>query len=586
MTLLEFIRKNSILVIVVIFVVGAGLVMMDYSGKASAFSRNFCIKVNGTGYSDAEAYTLGENGKEFLSSLVQATRRHTDRFDADEDGQLNEQEAAALEAWEQEHPEIIASFNQLHSIYNAWCYGPSGKSEINVAITRAMLHAEADLLGIHPSEEQIDNYLRLLPAFHKEDGSFNTELYQRLAGYRKGNANRVQEENFRGVVADMIIWESLQSIISSGVSFNTKAQLAQIDSFTQQVSGRTAWLPTEAVPTPEEPTEDELKAYWEEHKDNYKSEERRIVSVYTLSPDKDSNMESLLTMTDQLMQDLSQANGQGLDKLLTDAANNEEIEPFHYLMEDGNTHRTYPLSTQSELKELLRDEVNYDGHDTPLADVVFAEVPAAPKVADYEAAVESGNAEKHVSIKLIRGPYTTKDDKVKLLRIEAIETPGVLPYEEARNRALVDFRAERANNALVTAAERLYREMEKTISEQGMPAAFALAAESGAQVENYGPVSITMATATLPSGVTDADVLSTHSGKLTPLALLPNGARITSVDRRTVEDSQAISMQKRLYRLPVENMYLRRSIMQDWLNSAYGRFDVQTSPSVQRQTED
>lgn len=586
MTILEFIRKNSILVIVVIFVVGAGLVMMDYSGKASAFSRNFYISVNGSGYSDGETYALGQNGKEFLSSLVQATRRLTERFDEDGDGQFSESEAAALEAWENEHPEFIASFNLLHSIYSSWCYGIAKSDETNVAITRAMLHAEADKLGLHPSEEQIDSYLRSLPAFHKEDGSFDTELYQRLAGYRKGNANRVQEENFRAVIADMIIWESLQSIISCGVNFNTKAQLAQIDAFSQRVNGRTAWLPMEALPTPDEPTEEELRAYWEEHKEAYKSDERRIVSVYTLAPGKDSNMESLLTTTDILMQDLSQANGQGLDKLLTNAAENEEIEPFDYLLEDGNTHRTYALSTRSELSEALTDVVNYDGNDTPLAEVAFAEVPTAPKVADYEAAIESGNPEKHVSIKVIRGPYTTKDDKVKLLRIEAIEAPTVLPYEAAREQALADFRAQRAYDAMVAAAENLYKEMEKTIPEQGMPAAFALAAEAGAQVENYGPVELANSVDSLPAGVSDADVLSTPSGKLMPLTLSPTGARITSVDRRTVEDSPAIAMQKRIYRLPMENMYLRRNIMQDWMNSAYVRFNVQTAPTVQRRGED
>ena len=45
-------------------------------------------------------------------------------------------------------------------------------------------------------------------------------------------------------------------------------------------------------------------------------------------------------------------------------------------------------------------------------------------------------------------------------------------------------------------------------------------------------------------------------------------------------------MQKRIYRLPMENMYLRRSIMQDWMNSAYVRFNVQTAPTVQRRGED
>lgn len=581
MTILEFIRKNSLLVIIVIVGVGAGLVMMDYAGKGSAFSRDFYIKVNGTGYDYAEAASLGENGKEFLISLIHATRELTEKFDADGDGQYNEQEAAALRAWQEQNPKVIEFYGLLQGLYAAWSYGAAERDEDNIAITRAMLHAEADELGLHPSEKQIDDYLRSMPAFTREDGSFNMELYQRLTGFRRGIANRVQEEMFRGMIADMMIWESLTSMVTDGVSYHSKTQLAQADAFLQSVNGRTAWLPTGAVPPPAEPSDEELHSWWEEHKEAYKSEERRIVSVYTLSPDKDSNMENLLTTTDTLMQELSLANGRGLDKLLTDAANNPEYDPFNYLLENGSTHRTYDLADKATLSEKLTDEVNYNGKDTPLADVVFAEVPEAPSVDEYKAAEENGTEENLLNIKQIRGPYTTKDDKVKLLRVEAIEQPTVLSYEEARGMALVDFRAERAAQALKDTAEKLYSEMQATVAEQGMPAAFAMAAEAGAQVENYGPLQLAQMAAPLPSGVTDADILRTPSGKLMPLVVLENGARISSVDKRTVEDSPALTMQKRLYYLPQENMNLRREMMQDWLNASYTRFDVQLSRHVQ-----
>ena len=580
MTILEFIRKNSILVIIVIVGVGAGLLMMDYAGKSSAFSRDFYIKVNGTGYSYPETATLGENGKEFLASLVRETQQLTDKFDTDGDGVFNEQEQQALRQWEETHTDVVDFYNLVQGIYAAWCYGASNEAATNVAINRAVLHEEAAALGIKPSKDQVDDYLRSMPPFKKEDGSFNTELYERLSGYRRGIANRVQEEIFRGVIADMMVWESLTSMMTEGVSYSSKTQLAQADAFLQQVSGRTAWLAAGAVPPPAEPTDEELRTWWEGHKDAYKSEERRIVSVYTLSPGKDSNMENLLTTIDMLMQELSMANGQGLDKLLADAANNPEYDPFVYLLEDGSSHRTYELADKAALTAQLQDEVNYNGNITPLADVVFAEVTEAPKVEEYKAAVENGTTENILSIKQVRGPYTTKDDKVKLLRVEAIEAPTVLSYEEAREKALVDFKAERTAEALKIAAEKLYSEMQTTSAEQGIPAAFALAANAGAQVETYGPVGLMQLTSPLPTGVTNNALLSTPSGKLTPLVILEDGARITSVDKRTVEDSPSLTMQKRLIYLPHENTLLRRGLMQDWLNAAYARYNVLLSPAA------
>lgn len=582
MTILEFIRKNSLLVIIVIVGVGAGLVMMDYSGKSSAFSRDYYIRVDGTSYSYPEAASLGENGKEFLHSLFSATRQLTDPFDVNEDGQIDEQEEAALREWQAEHPEVGAFVNFLNELYSSWVYGVSDNDATNVAINRAKIKSEADKLGLHPSEAQIDAYLRAMPPFRTADGGFNSELYQRLAGYRRGNANRVQEEAFRDVIADMIIWEALQSIISTDIHYNTKAQLAMIDAFTQSVRGRTAWLPADQVPAPAEPTEEELQAYWEQHKADYQSDERRIITVYTLSPGQDSNMENLLYTADGIMQDLSQANGQGLDKLLADAAENPEYDPFSYKAEDGSTHKTFALSTKKELQAQLPDIVNYDGAETALAEVAFSELANAPGVAAYEADAAAGTPDAHATIRQIRGFYNSTDGKLKIVRIEAVEPPSILPYEQAKDKALTDFKAERAANALQLAANKLYEDMNTTLKEgQGLQAAFDQASGQGAQVESYGPLDLRFGSTALPLGVSDEDILGTPSGKLTPIAILPNGARITSVEERTVESTPAIVMQKRMLLMPAENARLRHSMMQEWMNAAYARGDIQLSPYVQ-----
>ena len=82
-------------------------------------------------------------------------------------------------------------------------------------------------------------------------------------------------------------------------------------------------------------------------------------------------------------------------------------------------------------------------------------------------------------------------------------------------------------------------------------------------------------------------MMATPSGKLTPLVVQPTGARFTCITGRTVEDSPAITMQKRMFDMPRLNSQLRNSMMQEWQNAAYSRFDVQLAPSVRTvQTED
>ena len=49
MSALEFIRKNSLLVLIVVAGVGLGLLMMDYGDRGSMFVKDYYIQVNGTG---------------------------------------------------------------------------------------------------------------------------------------------------------------------------------------------------------------------------------------------------------------------------------------------------------------------------------------------------------------------------------------------------------------------------------------------------------------------------------------------------------------------------------------------------------
>ena len=160
MTFLEFIRKNSLLVLIVILAIGAGLLMMDYGNQGSTFSRDFHIQVNGTNYATPEVYSMGESASGTIQNLVSAT--HTklrNRFDANGDEELSTDEQAAMSAWIQENPQFEAALTRLQYIMEAWCYGLCKNAEENIAINRAVLHEEAKALGIFPSKEQIDAYI-------------------------------------------------------------------------------------------------------------------------------------------------------------------------------------------------------------------------------------------------------------------------------------------------------------------------------------------------------------------------------------------------------------------------------------------
>ncbi len=583
MTALEFIRKNTILILIVIAAVALGLVMMDYSGKGSMFSNDYYIKVNGTSYNYAETEMLGGHGKEYLSSLASSVhQRIQENFDADGNEELDDAEHQKANEWVEANPQVEEALSLIQLAYSSWGRGVTEHDSVNFAITRALLHEQAKELGIIPSKEQVDDFLRSFPAFVKEDGSFDQALYQRLAGYRDGVANNNQERAFRAVIEDLIIWQTLRSILSDGVSYNRSAVAGLIDMLNQKMLCKTAWLPLAAVGEPAEPGEDELKAWWETHKDNYKSEEQRIISVYTLSPAEGTTLDALLSTADIIMQELSLANGQGFDQLLEAAAENPELAAFSYMTADSKSHITLPLSPLSALPAELQVEVDHNGETVSLGQAAFT-VESAPAVAEYEAATQAGTADSLVNIKQVRGFFPTKDGKLALVRVEAVDAPVVLPFEQAREQALADFRQERRDNALELRAKELYAAMESALGvEGGTTAAFDKAAEMGATVSTFGPITLNDM-AELPEGVDTAALVRTPSGKLAPLTILPTGARISSVIDRSVEDSAELRGLRDIFYINRMNDQLELYIFTDWHTNAIGRYQVILSKHLQNE---
>ncbi len=580
MTVLDFIRKNSILVLIVIVGVALGLVMMDYGNQGSMFSRDFYVQVNGTGYNYPETEALGGNGEHYVSQLMSSVnQRVTSNFDADGSEDLDANELKNAEAWMEANPQVDEALARMQLAYQTWGRGPAKDHAVNIAISRALLREQAKELGITPSKEQVDSFIRSFPAFVKADGSFDQSLYQRLAGYRNGVADNSQERAFRSVISDLIIWQGLRSMLTEGIRYDRRAAAAFIDTLNQQMLVKTAWLPLAAVGEPAEPTEEELKAYWEQRKANYMSEEKRIVSVYTLAPAEGSTLDALLSTTDIIMQDLSQANGRGFEEMLEKAADNPELSPFTYKTAEGKSHVTLPPCTLAELPAALQEEV---GEGQTLGQAAFAvESSACPSVQEYEQAAAAGKADSLANIKQLRGFFTTKEGSLVLARVEAVEKPVVLEYEAARERALADLRRERKDNALELRAKEIFAAMEAALGgEGGVTAAFDKAAEMGAEVSTFGPVGMDI-NAELPQGADINALMRTPSGKLAPLVVLPEGARVSSVIDRTVLDSPEMRGLRDMFLLRRLNDQLELYLFTDWHSDAIGRYKVQPSKHVE-----
>lgn len=566
MNILDFIRRNSIIVLIAIAGVGTGLIVMDYAGSSSLFSRDYFFKVGDTNYSYEDSFSLGDSGDSALRQLIFAgDRKLLRRFDANGDDQLDATEQAAQDAWLEQHPDFMLARNLLQMTRYNWLFGPS-KSETNIAINRAIIRAEGEELGLRPNRDQIDDYLRSLPFFRNDDGSFDEELYRETVG-REANHSSAYERKFRELIADVITWNALCEFYSGDISAHPSTQLRLTDVLFQQFKGKYAWLPASAAQKPAEPTEDELKAFWEQNKNNYKTEERRIVTLYTLTA-QDGSMDP--RVTEIVLEQAAANNGRGMDELLKATSEDPENPPFTY------TKETFPLCTAGELPEGLRTEIPYNNAqgepgNVSLGDIAFNEVKTAPSPEQYEGAVKSGSPDDVVTFNQVRGPLD-HEGKNYILRVEAIEVPTVLSYEDARERALADLRRINEENALTRTGEKLSEEMNKALAEGNVDAAMEIARAAGAEIRDFD-------TQNPPSNYSVGLLLTSASGKLAPMQQSDEGISLAVVTSRTVVDSNEYRALRAMIAGQTDSV-LRQALLRDWLVSAYRRHGLLLSPKA------
>lgn len=571
--MLDFIRRNSIIVIVAIVAVAAGLIISDYAGKTDRFGGNYVVKVGDKGYDRIDVDSIGATAVSFLQRLYRLTlQKYQDPFDADGDGTLSESERATFTTVAGANPEIAANLGYIDEVLQSWALGSTRDADVNVTAFRALIREEGKALGLVPGKEEVDAFIQSMPAFRKQDGSFDNEAYKMMCGYRKGQANREAERAFREVVEDLMIWQGLQTFLTGDMASYAPMENKLINMEAQEMMLRTAWLPKEKFAPAGDPGEEEIKVFWEQRKENYKSAEKRVVTLYTFKslPNADGSQpteEELMAAADNYMQKISINNARGMDAVLEPSSKDEDFAHFSY------TKETFPLAEEDKLATPLQGKVDTGSNYVTLAAIAF-DVSKAPDVQTYEKACASNSLDEIVTLEQLRGFYPLEDGSLALVRVEAIQSPVVLPYEEARGAALADLREKMTVDALQKAAEELRERMEKDAAEEGLDKAFADAESAGAEVTPYGPVAL-MSDDTLPEGLQVGMLATVKTGGISPLMPTEKGIRIAAVVSRTVADSPEIAAYKTMRVLPVRNYRLQRKMMIDWLENAYRRYGVQ-----------
>ncbi|QUS35205.1 peptidylprolyl isomerase [Falsirhodobacter algicola] len=292
----------------------------------------------------------------------------------------------------------------------------------------AALQNEAEKIGLSVGDKVVADQLRDTPAFAGSDG-FNRATYERVLE-QNGLTPSGYETSLRESIA--------RSLLVGAVSGGFAAPQPVTDALYGYIAERRALsaLPvTEAdLPTPvPEPTEDDLRAFYDAHSDQFMAPETRQITYAALLPE---TVAPNLPVDDAALRDLYQSR---ID---------EFVQPERRLVErlvfsdDAAAQAAMDRVTAGTSFETLVSERGLELSDIDLGDVAKGDLGAA------------GDAVFALQEPGVVGPFAT-DLGPALFRMNGILSAHEVTFDEARDDLATEFQADAARRAIADRREAL-----------------------------------------------------------------------------------------------------------------------------------
>ena len=158
------------------------------------------------------------------------------------------------------------------------------------ALRRYLVHRDhleqaKEEFGLYPSKDVIDLYQKE-NIFTNREGIFDDEGYKEFTekGLKRLGSTVNELNDFIG---NLISYKELENLLAAGLQTNAAAAQDVAIADNQEFTLSTLTLDLEAYRKEINPSEEDLKTYWEENKGRYLSEPKRKVTYFTAAPSYD-----------------------------------------------------------------------------------------------------------------------------------------------------------------------------------------------------------------------------------------------------------------------------------------------------------
>ncbi len=137
---------------------------------------------------------------------------------------------------------------------------------LNDLINRALIRQKAEEMGIIVSDEEVQQVILNIPAF-KRDGVFDQNLYQRALAQ-----SRLTPTGFEAQVRNQLLAEKLRTLLSAGLDVPEDEARDYFNYENQQINLAFVQIKSQECEKDVKPKEEELQAWYEKHKEAYKTD--------------------------------------------------------------------------------------------------------------------------------------------------------------------------------------------------------------------------------------------------------------------------------------------------------------------------
>lgn len=156
---------------------------------------------------------------------------------------------------------------------------------------RIILQNAMKTMGLYASEEEITETLKASPIFAPNaKGEYDEATYTLFVEKRLGRLG-MTEKDLRSLIRESLCLNRLVEITGGGLTAPRTATQERLEADNQTVTLAKIVFNRDDFVEKENPTEEEIKAYWESHQDAYKTDEQRSISYILLQLPKEDQEE-------------------------------------------------------------------------------------------------------------------------------------------------------------------------------------------------------------------------------------------------------------------------------------------------------